>query len=116
MTGRLYSVGYEGRTVDELIERLSREGVTTLVDVRLNPVSRKPGFSRRRLADALQRAGIAYVNDKDLGNPRENRAVFHGRDVEAGRTRMRGMLGDPAGAAAVGRVVALASEQRMALL
>lgn len=116
MAGRIYSVGYEGRTPDELVERLKAERVTTLVDVRLTPISRKPGFSRGRLAEALDRAGIAYVNEKDLGNPRDNRAAFHRKDIEAGRTRMKAILGEPAGTAAVDRVVSLASRHRIALL
>ena len=116
MAGRIYSVGYEGRTLDELVERLRNEHVTTLVDVRLTPISRKPGFSRRRLAEALEAAGMDYVNEKDLGNPRDNRAAFHRNDVEAGRTRMKSILTQPVGAAAVDRVVALASKHRIALL
>ncbi len=115
MPGRIYSVGYEGLTVDGLVERLAAAGVSTLVDVRLNPVSRKPGFSRRRLSGALAAAGIAYVHEQELGNPVDNRESFRAGDGEAGRARLRSIVTD-GGGAAIERVVALASNGRIAVL
>ena len=44
----IVSIGYEQRDVSELIGLLKANGVVTLVDVRLNPISRKKGFSKRR--------------------------------------------------------------------
>jgi hypothetical protein len=37
VAGRIYSVGYEGLTVDGLVERLTGARVSVVVDVRLNP-------------------------------------------------------------------------------
>ena len=54
----LVSLGYEGRIVDELISAARRANVTVLVDVRQTPLSRKLGLSKRRLAAALEDAGI----------------------------------------------------------
>jgi uncharacterized protein (DUF488 family) len=115
VAGRIYSVGYEGFTLDALVERLATARVTVLVDVRLNPVSRRPGFSRRKLEGALATAGIAYVHEKPLGNPPDNRDSFRYGDAEDGRARMRSILSNGAGEA-LDRVVALASEQRIAVL
>ncbi len=115
MAGRIYSVGYEGMTLDGLVERLAGARVAVLVDVRLNPVSRKPGFSRRRLTEAMATAGIEYVHEKELGNPPENRDSFRTGTGESGRARMREILENGAGAA-LDRVVALASDQRIAVL
>ena len=89
VTGRIYSIGYEGMTVESLVDRLAGAKVTTLVDVRLNPISRKPGFSRKRLTTALDDAGIEYVHEKDLGNPADNRDSFRDGDGQAGRQRVR---------------------------
>jgi hypothetical protein len=72
----LFTVGYEGRTVDELIRLLNDNGVRTLVDVRLTPISHKPGFSKERLRAALTRAGIDYVHEPRLGNPKDNREAY----------------------------------------
>lgn len=115
MTGRIYSVGYEGITVDALVARLSGARVAVLVDVRLNPVSRKPEFSKKRLTQALTDAGIEYVHEKELGNPQDNRDSFRSGDGEAGRSRMRSMLNNGAGEALT-RLVDLASSQRVAVL
>ncbi|HEX3811727.1 MAG TPA: DUF488 domain-containing protein [Mycobacteriales bacterium] len=57
-TSPLVSLGYEGRGIDVLVSQLVEESVTVLVDVRLTPLSRKPGFSKRRLAEALSATGI----------------------------------------------------------
>ena len=45
----IYSVGYEGLTLEQLLRRLGESHVTTLVDVRMTAASRRPGFSKRRL-------------------------------------------------------------------
>lgn len=115
MGGRIYSVGYEGITLDGLVDRLIGARVSVLVDVRLNPISRRPGFSRRGLARALDHVGIVYIHEQELGNPADNRDSFRNSDGQEGRTRMRALLANGAGAA-LERLVALASEQRIAVL
>ncbi len=69
-------IGYEGQTIDALVSKLRIRGVETLVDVRLNAISRKRGFSKRALAAALEDAGIAYVHMPVLGNQRDNRVGY----------------------------------------
>jgi uncharacterized protein (DUF488 family) len=77
------SVGYEGTTPGALVAALAAADVRLLVDVRLNPVSRKPGFSKRALAGALEAAGIGYRHERALGNPVENRDAFRRGDPAA---------------------------------
>jgi uncharacterized protein (DUF488 family) len=115
VSGRIYSVGYEGMTLGGFVDRLVGARVKIVVDVRLNPVSRKPSFSRKRLEAALNAAGIAYVHEKALGNPADNRHSFRTGDGEEGRKRMRAILADGAGEA-LDRVVELASNARIAVL
>lgn len=95
----LYSVGYEGRTVEDLINTIISAGVRIVLDVRLNPVSRKPGLSKRKLAMHVQEAGMDYLHEPLLGNPPDNREGFRdGRPFEA-RTRFAQQLaGDSRGA------------------
>ncbi len=76
MLGNVLGWGYEGRTVEEMLSTLRTWEATTVVDVRLNPVSRKPGFSRKSLSAKLQEAGIDYVHLRALGNPTDNRPGF----------------------------------------
>jgi uncharacterized protein (DUF488 family) len=92
VTGRIYSVGYEGLEVRSLVERLAQASVTLVVDVRLNPISRKPGFSKKSLGAELEAAGISYRHEASLGNPPENRNSFRSGGGEEGRRRMREIL------------------------
>ncbi len=115
VAGRIYSVGYEGLTPEGLVERLTGARITTVFDVRLNPVSRKPGFSRRRLEAALAGAGIDYIHEKALGNPVDNRASFRAGDASAGRERMRAIL-DNGASDALERVIDRAARERVAIL
>lgn len=70
---RIYTIGYEGATMDEFIEALTRAGVEQVIDVRALPLSRRPGFSKTPLRGALAEAGISYVHLKALGTPKEGR-------------------------------------------
>jgi uncharacterized protein (DUF488 family) len=69
----LLTVGYEGRTAEELMGVLTDADMNVLADVRLTPLSRKPGMSKRQLADALTAVGVEYLHLPALGNPRAGR-------------------------------------------
>ncbi|SEH09365.1 DUF488 domain-containing protein [Candidatus Venteria ishoeyi] len=66
----LYTLGYEGFTLEAFINRLQAAGVTHIVDVRELPLSRKKGFSKKALSAALNDAGITYTHIKMLGCPK----------------------------------------------
>jgi len=70
---RLYTLGYEGLSLDQFIAKLKGNNVEAVVDVRELPLSRKRGFSKTRLAEALYDAGIGYQSIRALGSPRELR-------------------------------------------
>ena len=76
----LFTLGYEGLRLEDWLARLRAHAVAAVCDVRRNPVSRKPGFSRRKLEDALQQAGIAYVPFPELGIAAAERAAAKTRD------------------------------------
>lgn len=80
-TPHVVSVGYEGRSVDQLVNELIANHVDVLVDVRLTPLSRKRGLSKRLLSAALAEVGIDYVHHRALGNPRDNRSGFRTGDL-----------------------------------
>ena len=115
VSGRLYSVGYEGLKVEALVDRLTFAKVSLVVDVRLNPVSRRPGYSRKALTTALLAAGIEYRHEPDLGNPPDNRDSFRRGDGEEGRCRMRELL-ENGSALALGRLIECARNARVAVL
>lgn len=66
---QVFTIGYQGRTIEEFIAHLVRENIETLCDVRRKPISRKKGFSKRALCSALEDAGIAYIHMPHLGMP-----------------------------------------------
>lgn len=51
----VYTAGYEGLSVEELLDTLMRAGVRRLLDVRANPVSRRYGFHKSTLNDRCSR-------------------------------------------------------------
>ena len=110
----LLSVGYERRDLDELVALLVDHNVHTLVDVRLNPISRKKGFSKTALSSALADAGIEYRHERKLGNPKANRQPFR-QGLTSAWIRYRHHLTNGA-SEALADVVALATTRRVALL
>jgi uncharacterized protein (DUF488 family) len=81
MTAReLFTIGYEKTLLSETIGTLSAAGVAVLLDVRDRPISRRPGFSKRQLAAALDEAGIRYVHLAALGTPPEGRLAGRRRE------------------------------------
>ena len=83
MTGRtLYSIGYEKALLTDVLATLTGAGVATLIDVRDRPISRRPGFSKRQLAAAIEDAGMRYVHLAALGTPPEGRLANRRREWE----------------------------------
>jgi uncharacterized protein (DUF488 family) len=65
----LFSVGYEGLNFDEFMPLLSKHGIETVVDIRELPLSRKPGFSKKALANALNLTGVNLCPHDQTGLP-----------------------------------------------
>lgn len=84
MAPKLFTVGYQGRSLGEMIAELVDAGVERLIDVRELPLSRRPGFSKTALGEALRKAGIEYVHVKALGNPKPNRERYWAGDIPGG--------------------------------
>jgi len=76
MDGALLGWGYEGQTLEDLVSYSRIHGAHAVVDVRLNAISRRPGFSKGRLSARLAEHGLTYVHLRTLGNPRDNRDGF----------------------------------------
>lgn len=74
--GTIHTVGYQGRTLAEFLALLAAHRIDELLDIRESPWSRKPGFSAKPLAAALEAAGIAYRAMPELGTPRPLRDAY----------------------------------------
>ncbi|MCH7963954.1 MAG: DUF488 domain-containing protein [Bacteroidetes bacterium] len=66
---KIFTIGYEGRSIDEFIDLLKSQKVDLLIDVRIRANSRKTGFSKTKLKDKLKENNIAYEHHKNLGTP-----------------------------------------------
>ncbi len=87
MADRIFTFGYEGLSVDAFVQRLRAAGVETVVDVRANPLSRKPGFSKRAFASVLDAASIVYVHLPAMGCPKPVRDRYKHDEDWAAYTR-----------------------------
>ena len=70
------TIGYEGRTLVEFIEALTNNKVKQVIDVRHITSSRKKGFSKNLLAEALEKSGIGYIGMIELGTQDEMRRAY----------------------------------------
>lgn len=69
----LATIGYESADLNDFIATLQRAGINRLIDVRELPISRRKGFAKKALSEALAYAGIEYVHLRGLGDPKEGR-------------------------------------------
>jgi len=66
-TSCFFTIGYEGQSFENYLNRLIENDIRTLVDVRSNPLSRKYGFSRKTLSETLEKLNIEYIHRPELG-------------------------------------------------
>jgi uncharacterized protein (DUF488 family) len=113
---KIFTIGYEGTTMDAFVAALLAAGVARVIDVRALPLSRRPGFSKTPLSGALRHAGIGYVHLKALGTPKRGRGAAKKGDVATLRTVYHEQLELPEAQAAAARLLDLAAEMPSALL
>ena len=113
---RIFTIGYEGATQGEFLAALEAAGVKRVIDVRAVPNSRRPGFSKTPLRNALAEAGIDYVHLRALGTPADGRAAARaGRHADMARI-YAGQLELPEAMADGARMLDLAAEMPSAML
>jgi len=77
----LFTIGYEHATASAVLDEIARAGVGVVIDVRAIAASRRPGFSKRQFAAALDERGIGYLHLRGLGTPKEGRLAARAGDV-----------------------------------
>ena len=64
---RLFTIGYEGISLETYLNKLIKYGVKSLLDVRRNSFSMKYGFSKHQLKDACHEINVKYYHLPELG-------------------------------------------------
>ncbi len=77
----VFTIGYEGILFEEYLNKLIRNQVAVLCDVRSNPMSRKFGFSGRKLSQVLPEIGIKYAHFPELGIASKKRRNLNSREA-----------------------------------
>ncbi|GHF38859.1 uncharacterized protein (DUF488 family) [Deinococcus metalli] len=72
----LHTIGYEDAPLDAFLDTLKGAGVTLLVDTRERAQSRRRGYSKTALSEALQEQGIGYRHLRALGTPPAIRKAY----------------------------------------
>jgi uncharacterized protein (DUF488 family) len=113
---RMFTIGYEAATMAEFLGALQQAGVERVIDVRAVPNSRRPGFSKTPLRNALAEVGIDYVHLKALGTPADGRAAARAGRQEDLERIYAGQLDLPEAIVQAGQMRELAAEKPSALL
>lgn len=69
----LFTIGYEGISLEEYLVRLLQHDVKILIDVRNNALSMKYGFSKSQLKRYCESLGIQYIHIPEVGIQSEKR-------------------------------------------
>ena len=69
----LYTIGYEGISLETYLNKLIQNDIKVLVDVRNNPMSQKFGFSKSQLIRYCEGLNIEYTHFADVGIQSEYR-------------------------------------------
>lgn len=69
----VYTIGYEGLSIDSFVQYLIGNNITTLVDVRKIAFSMRREYCKTNLQNALHEAGITYIRMPEVGIPSKNR-------------------------------------------
>ena len=113
---KLFTIGYEGATVGEFLTALREAGVERVIDVRAVANSRRPGFSKTPLRNALAEAGIDYVHLRALGTPADGRAAARAGQQAKLEAIYAAQLDLPEAVVAAEQLKALAADKPSALL
>lgn len=80
-TSVIYTIGYEGISLETYINKLIKNNIKLLIDVRKNPFSRKFGFSYKALNNLLPKVGIEYIHLPQLGIESNKRQDLESKDA-----------------------------------
>lgn len=76
----LFTIGYEGISLESYLNKLIKNGVKVLVDVRKNAMSMKYGFNKSQLKKACEGVHIKYFHVSEVGIKSSKRKELNTRE------------------------------------
>lgn len=110
------TIGYEKANLADFIATLKIGNVEMLVDVRDRAQSRRPGFSKAALSEALRHAGIGYIHLRELGDPKEGREAARRGDFDKFRAIFAEVMASEEAKEAFAKLQELASKSEICLM
>lgn len=113
---RLFTIGYERAPIEAFVATLTQAGVTVLVDVRVNPHSRRREYARKHLDATLGEHAIRYESWTALGTPRPAMDAAKGGDRATFERLYREHLQTDTARDALAELAALAARETVCLM
>ena len=77
----IFTIGYEGKSIDKYLSYLVFSGIKVLIDVRANAISMKPEFSERNLGNFCNLMDIKYIHIPELGISSKQRKAIKDKKI-----------------------------------
>lgn len=110
------TIGYEGAKLEDFLATLNHVDVDILIDIRERAQSRRKGFSKTALSEALSSANIEYVHLRALGDPKPGREAARRGDWVQFRKVFSGVIATDAAQAAIRQIEEIAQDKKICLL
>ncbi|WP_443970127.1 DUF488 domain-containing protein [Sphingobium sp. CR28] len=112
----LATIGYERSTLPDFVATLMLAKIDTLIDVRERAQSRRPGFSKKALEQALLKAGIGYLHLPQLGDPKDGREAARAGNMQLFEEIFTAVINGEKAKEALNFLEELASEKDICLM
>lgn len=112
----LTTIGYEGAKLDHFIGTLLKANVSIVVDIRDRAQSRRKGFSKSALTEALAAYRIGYVHLRELGDPKAGREAARAGRWSEFQEIYSGVLNSDAAKSAIEKIVEVCEDEIPCLL
>jgi uncharacterized protein (DUF488 family) len=112
----LFTIGYERSSLPDFVATLKLSGIEVLSDIRDRAQSRRPGFSKSALSEALNNANIQYVHLKELGDPKAGREAARRGDFIEFRRVFSNVMASEEAKSAVLRIAEMLKDYNVFLM
>ncbi|MBA4008795.1 MAG: hypothetical protein C0486_08450 [Erythrobacter sp.] len=112
----MFTIGYERSTLSDFVATLQMSGIDVLADIRDRAQSRRPGFSKSALSEALSKANIQYVHLKELGDPKEGREAARRGDFGEFRRVFSNVMASEEANSAVQQIAEMLKDSNVCLM